>query len=122
TSRGREQLSSSATWTGQCGSGSRYCWYSAPPSWPVCVPGSPEGLTLMSEQVAVVTGGGSGIGAAVVDVLKGRGYRVGVLDMSGAADADHVVAVDVSDGAAVAGGVDEIRRQLGPISALVTSA
>lgn len=76
----------------------------------------------MSEQVAVVTGGGSGIGAAVVEVLKDRGYRVGVLDMSGAADADHVVAVDVSDSAAVTGGVDEIRRRLGPIGALVTSA
>lgn len=72
--------------------------------------------------VAVVTGGASGIGAAVVTALRERGYRVGTLDLSGATKADHAVAVDVSDGAAVAGGVDEIRAQLGPITALVTSA
>lgn len=72
--------------------------------------------------VAVVTGGASGIGAAVVPALRERGYRVGTLDLSGATKADHAVAVDVSDGIAVAGGVDEIRAQLGPITALVTSA
>ncbi|ODR18844.1 SDR family NAD(P)-dependent oxidoreductase [Mycolicibacterium porcinum] len=72
--------------------------------------------------VAVVTGGASGIGAAVVTALRERGYRVGTLDLSGATKADHAVAVDVSDGIAVAGGVDEIRTQLGPITALVTSA
>lgn len=72
--------------------------------------------------VAVVTGGASGIGAAVVTALRERGYRVGTLDLSGATKADHAVAADVSDGAAVAGGVDEIRTQLGPITALVTSA
>lgn len=72
--------------------------------------------------VAVVTGGASGIGAAVVSALRGRGYTVGTLDLSGATKADHAVAVDVSDGAAVTGGVDEIRTRLGPITALVTSA
>lgn len=72
--------------------------------------------------VAVVTGGASGIGAAIVNVLRHRGYRVGALDLSGQADADHVLAVDVSDGPAVSGAVAEIRRQLGPVSALVTSA
>ncbi|MDV3125501.1 SDR family oxidoreductase [Mycobacterium sp. 21AC1] len=72
--------------------------------------------------VAVVTGGASGIGAAIVEVLRRRGYRVGALDLSGRGDADHVLAVDVSDGAAVSGAVEEIRRELGPVSALVTSA
>ncbi|MGV9797511.1 SDR family NAD(P)-dependent oxidoreductase [Mycobacterium sp. NPDC003449] len=72
--------------------------------------------------VAVVTGGASGIGAAVVDALRRRGYRIGALDLSGAGQADHVVAVDVSDGTAVAGAVDEIRGRLGPVSVLVTSA
>lgn len=76
----------------------------------------------MTAPVAVVTGAASGIGAAVVEALRKRGYRVGVLDLAGRADADHVVAVDVSDGPAVAGAVDEIRRTLGPVSALVNSA
>ncbi|MEN4478025.1 SDR family oxidoreductase [Mycolicibacterium cosmeticum] len=72
--------------------------------------------------VAVVTGGASGIGAAVVSALRGRGYRVAALDLQARAEADHVVAVDVSDGSAVGGAVAEIRRALGPITALVTSA
>ncbi|CQD08732.1 3-oxoacyl-ACP reductase [Mycolicibacterium conceptionense] len=72
--------------------------------------------------VAVVTGGASGIGAAVVTALRERGYRIGTLDLSGETQADHAVAADVSDGAAVAGAVAAIRAELGPISALVTSA
>lgn len=72
--------------------------------------------------VAVVTGGASGIGAAVVGALQRRGYRVGALDLSGGVAAEHIVRADVSDGAAVAGAVAEIRRELGPITALVTSA
>lgn len=72
--------------------------------------------------VAVVTGGASGIGAAVVDALRRRGYVVGALDLSGRGDADHLVPVDVSDGPAVAGAMAEIRRALGPVEALVTSA
>lgn len=72
--------------------------------------------------VAIVTGGASGIGAAVVAALRRRGYVVGALDLSGRADADHVVAVDVSDGPAVAAAVAEMRSRLGPVSALVTSA
>ena len=72
--------------------------------------------------VAIVTGGASGIGAATVSALRGRGYRVGALDLSDRADADHVVSLDVSDGAAVTGAVAEIERRLGPIAALVTSA
>jgi 2-hydroxycyclohexanecarboxyl-CoA dehydrogenase len=72
--------------------------------------------------VAVVTGGASGIGAAVVTALRDRGYAIGTIDLSGETRADHAVAADVSDGAAVAGAVAEIRAELGPIAALVTSA
>lgn len=72
--------------------------------------------------VAVVTGAASGIGAAAAAALRRRGYRVGALDLSGDADADFSVAVDVSNGRAVADGVARIRRELGPIGALVTSA
>ena len=72
--------------------------------------------------VAVVTGGASGIGAAVVTALRDRGYAIGTIDLSGETGADHAVAADVSDGTAVAGAVAEIRAELGPIAALVTSA
>lgn len=73
--------------------------------------------------VALVTGGASGIGAAVVDALTARGFAVGCLDLRGSAPAaEHTVAVDVSDAAAVADGVAEVRNALGPIAAVVTSA
>jgi 2-hydroxycyclohexanecarboxyl-CoA dehydrogenase len=73
--------------------------------------------------VALVTGGASGIGAAVVNVLNQRGYTVGCLDLNGSAPgAEHTVAVDVSDSSAVADALIEVRDRLGPISAVVTSA
>ena len=39
------------------------------------------GLTLESGRVAVVTGGASGIGAAIVDAVLARGVEVAVLDV-----------------------------------------
>lgn len=73
--------------------------------------------------VALVTGGVSGIGAAVVAALTARGFAIGCLDLVGsAAAADHVVAVDVSDSAAVRAAVAQLRAALGPISAVVTAA
>ncbi|MBB5162063.1 SDR family NAD(P)-dependent oxidoreductase [Mycobacterium sp. AZCC_0083] len=71
--------------------------------------------------VALVTGGASGIGAAAVEALAGRGFVVGCLDLN-PAGSDHAVAVDVSDSTAVAAAVSQIRDRLGPISAVVTSA
>ncbi|WP_197379247.1 SDR family NAD(P)-dependent oxidoreductase [Mycolicibacterium mengxianglii] len=76
----------------------------------------------MSEaRVALVTGGASGIGAAVVTALSGRGFTVGCLDLN-ADGAENTIAVDVSDAEAVAEGVARLRAQLGPISAVVTCA
>jgi NAD(P)-dependent dehydrogenase (short-subunit alcohol dehydrogenase family) len=72
--------------------------------------------------VALVTGGASGIGAAVVEALVGRGFTVGCLDLSPATGSDHAVAVDVSDATAVDAAVSQVRDRLGPISAVVTSA
>lgn len=73
--------------------------------------------------VALVTGGASGIGAAVVTALAARGFGVGCLDLAGSVPtAEHSVTVDVSDAHAVAVAVAEVRAALGPISAVVTSA
>jgi NAD(P)-dependent dehydrogenase (short-subunit alcohol dehydrogenase family) len=61
----------------------------------------------LSGQTAWVTGGGSGIGRAIVSVLSDAGARVVSLDLQhsgGAGDADRVVveALDVRDSSAVA--------------------
>jgi 2-hydroxycyclohexanecarboxyl-CoA dehydrogenase len=85
-------------------------------------------------RVAVVTGGGSGIGAATCHHLAEAGHRVVVLDRDeeaadrvaeairhGGGDAVPVVA-DVTDRAAVDAAFAEARRAYGPIEILVTSA
>ncbi|BCI56058.1 3-oxoacyl-ACP reductase [Mycolicibacterium litorale] len=76
----------------------------------------------MSAPLALVTGGASGIGAEVVTALTGRGYTVACLDRNPAPNVEHAVAVDISDGPAVAAAVAELRDRLGPISAAVNSA
>jgi NAD(P)-dependent dehydrogenase (short-subunit alcohol dehydrogenase family) len=85
-------------------------------------------------RVAVVTGAASGMGLAVARRFAAAGHRIGLLDL----DAEGVEAaarelraagttalglpVDVSDGPAVHGAVDKVRRELGPVEILVTSA
>jgi 2-hydroxycyclohexanecarboxyl-CoA dehydrogenase len=85
-------------------------------------------------RVAVVTGGGSGMGRAICHHLGRQGRQVAVLDINGEAvaevarelDVDGVrargVQVDVSDRAAIDAAFEEVRRELGPIEILVTSA
>jgi 2-hydroxycyclohexanecarboxyl-CoA dehydrogenase len=85
-------------------------------------------------RVAVVTGGGSGIGEATCHHLAAVGHRVAVLDRD-AESADRVakavrhdggdallVVADVTDRAAVDDAFAEVRRAFGPIEILVTSA
>ena len=85
-------------------------------------------------RVAVVTGGGSGMGRAICRRLAAAGHAVAVLDVDGDAtervakevEADGgraiPVAVDVSDRAAVDAAMDEARDAFGPVGILVTSA
>ncbi|HEU0256716.1 MAG TPA: SDR family oxidoreductase [Microbacteriaceae bacterium] len=73
--------------------------------------------------VAVVTGGASGIGAAIAVRLRHDGARVAVFDVNPeAADADLAVAVDVTDDASVRAGVDRVAAELGGIDILVNNA
>jgi 2-hydroxycyclohexanecarboxyl-CoA dehydrogenase len=85
-------------------------------------------------QVAVVTGGGSGLGQAIAAHLAQDGREVAVLDVDGDA-AENVAAelrakggkalgvpVDVSDPEAVASAFGTVRDNLGPTEILVTSA
>jgi len=89
----------------------------------------------MSEQrVAVVTGGGSGIGLAISSRLAADGHAVAILDLSsdsatGAAGAIGSAGgtaiglpVDVGDRDRVFAAIDEVRSELGPIAILVNNA
>jgi meso-butanediol dehydrogenase / (S,S)-butanediol dehydrogenase / diacetyl reductase len=68
---------------------------------------------------AIVTGGGSGIGAATARLLRGRGARVAVIDRAAGA---HIVA-DVRDAAAVDAAVAAAEDVLGgPADVIVASA
>ena len=87
------------------------------------------------QKVLIVTGGSRGIGAAVARLAAQRDYAVAVVYRAQAGKAADVVAgitasggiarafaLDVSDSAAVDRVFDEIVRELGAPSALVTSA
>jgi len=65
-------------------------------------------------RVAVVTGGASGLGAAICRHLEDAGNKVAIFDLT--------TGVDVSDRVAVDEAVANVRAELGPIEILVTSA
>ena len=74
--------------------------------------------------VALVTGGASGIGAAVVRELASRGAHVAVLDRD-PADADHAmlsIACDISDPAAVESAVAAVVARFGRLDVVVNNA
>jgi 2-hydroxycyclohexanecarboxyl-CoA dehydrogenase len=85
-------------------------------------------------RVAVVTGGGSGVGETISQYLVRDGHQVAVFDVNAAA-AEKVCAdltaqgasaiavpVDVSDPDAVQTAFASVREELGPVEVLVTSA
>ncbi|SCF25983.1 SDR family NAD(P)-dependent oxidoreductase [Micromonospora mirobrigensis] len=76
--------------------------------------------------VAVVTGGGSGIGRACTEALLAAGARVGVLDLdpSGAPEDPGVrpVRADVADRASLAAAVAEVVAAFGGLDILVNNA
>lgn len=88
----------------------------------------------LSSDVAVVTGGGSGIGAGIAALLAEAGAKVAILDMSVEAaktvaeqiNADGGTAIgveaNITDEAGVEQALTSVREQLGPVSVLVNNA
>ncbi len=82
------------------------------------------------QRLALVTGGTSGIGAAIAEALLASGYRVAVTYGSNAAGADRFSTRtgipsyrwNVSDFDACAAGVAQVQAALGPIDVLVNNA
>ncbi|MEX5270865.1 SDR family NAD(P)-dependent oxidoreductase [Kocuria sabuli] len=88
----------------------------------------------LSGRVAVVTGGGSGIGAAIALLFAREGADVAVLDRDGQharavaeesgafGGRTRAIAVDVTDGEAVRAAMDKVAEELGGIDVLVSAA
>ena len=85
----------------------------------------------MPGTTAIVTGGGSGIGAAIAAAFAGKGARVAILDLSLDAaqrsatqlgDRGYAYECDVTDPASVNRVVGEVHELLGRIDILVNSA
>jgi 3-oxoacyl-[acyl-carrier protein] reductase len=83
--------------------------------------------------VALVTGAGRGLGAAIAHSLAARGFAVAVNDLSGHGDAvvDAIAAAggtalvapaDVTDADEVDAMVEAVSRRLGPVGVLVVNA
>jgi NAD(P)-dependent dehydrogenase (short-subunit alcohol dehydrogenase family) len=72
-------------------------------------------------KTAVVTGGGSGIGRAVVDRLRAGGYHVATIDLNPSED-EFAQTADVTDRGQVDSALAAIRTRLGPVSILVNAA
>ena len=93
------------------------------------VPASPAPERGGRTRTAVVTGGGSGIGAGICLRFGADGYAVAVFDLNAAEDTAAAIdadggtalglAVDVTDRAAVESAADEVRARLGRPTILV---
>jgi NAD(P)-dependent dehydrogenase (short-subunit alcohol dehydrogenase family) len=75
-------------------------------------------------KVAVITGGASGIGAAIASAYTAKGAKVVILDLTEPTEPGDVAAFtcDVTDQASVVAAVDQVMQLHGRIDVLVNSA
>ncbi len=88
----------------------------------------------LADSVVFITGGGSGIGAAMVGAFAENGARVAFVDidvaasealarqLAGARHAPRFIACDLVDIAALRQAIETVRAELGPVAALVNNA
>jgi NAD(P)-dependent dehydrogenase (short-subunit alcohol dehydrogenase family) len=91
-------------------------------------------MNSLTDQVAIVTGGGRGIGRAIADALAGAGAQVAVIarsrdelqktvtDITGRGGKAAAFPCDVTEADAIRGVIAEIERQIGPVDLLVNNA
>lgn len=97
-------------------------------------PGAFANYPSLAGRVVFVTGGGSGIGAAIVAAFAGQGARVAFVDIDVASSESlvaslaasrhrpHFIKADLTDIPALRAAIAETRAVLGPVAALINNA